>query len=223
MIDDPKLTKLYLVFEYTRRGDLMTIQQGDAKAYSCVSYGVICYHMMSYDVMWCHMSAYINWSSSSVCRCEPLGDLDIFRIFRMVALGLQYLHLQNIVHGDIKPQNLWVGDDGIVKIAGFGILGGRAAAAMVGDDQLEEALGTPEYMSPELCEGKPHSGWLADVWAFGGTMYTLRFGKPPFLASQVMQQLEWLFTGIIRNTHKSNRHPHTPSSSSTTHVYRATQ
>ena len=148
VMDDPKVNKLYLVLEYMRRGDLMKIQQGDSKAYSC----------------------------------ERLGEVDTWRVTRQVALGLQYLHSQDIIHGDIKPQNLLVGDDGVVKIADFGI-----SKMLSGGDKLVDTAGTPAFMSPELCDGKQYSGRLADVWAFGGTMFMLRFGRPPFLAPQVLQ------------------------------------
>ena len=50
---------------------------------------------------------------------QPLSDLELWNIFRQVAAGIRYLHFQNVVHGDIKPQNLLVGDDGVVKIADF--------------------------------------------------------------------------------------------------------
>lgn len=46
-------------------------------------------------------------------------------------------------------------------------------------------VGTPTFMSPELCSGDSYSGQLADVWALGATMYMIRCGKPPFMAAQV--------------------------------------
>ena len=71
---------------------------------------------------------------------------------------------------------------GVVKIADFGI-----SKMLSGGDKLVDTAGTPAFMSPELCDGKQYSGRLADVWAFGGTMFMLRFGRPPFLAPQVLQ------------------------------------
>ena len=106
-------------------------------------------------------------------------------MFRQVACGLEYLHLQNIVHGDIKPQNLLVGEDGIVKIADFGI------SKMLAGDGAREALletaGTPAFMCPEICGGEPYDGPSADVWALGATMFMLRAGRPPFVADKVVQ------------------------------------
>ena len=103
-------------------------------------------------------------------RLLELLDLPVFRRHgcRQVALGLQYLHSQDIIHGDIKPQNLLVGDDGVVKIADFGI-----SKMLSGGDKLVDTAGTPAFMSPELCDGKQYSGRLADVWAFGCVLYEI--------------------------------------------------
>jgi len=53
--------------------------------------------------------------------CEPLSDLKTWYVSRQVLLGLKYLHDNDIVHGDLKPQNLLVSDTGVVKLADFGI------------------------------------------------------------------------------------------------------
>jgi serine/threonine protein kinase/serine/threonine protein phosphatase PrpC len=111
-----------------------------------------------------------------------LPDLELWNIFRQVVAGVRYLHFQNIVHGDIKPQNLLVGEDGVVKIADFGI-----SKMLQGEEQkLVDAAGTPAFMSPELCKGESFSGPLADVWAIGATIFMLRFGSPPFVAGNVI-------------------------------------
>lgn len=123
-------------------------------------------------------------SKSYICDC--MNERALWHVFRQVGCGLEYLHLQNIVHGDIKPQNLLVGDDGVVKIADFGI----SKMLQPGEDQqtkLIETAGTPAFMCPEMCAGKSYSGTAADVWAFGATMFMLRFGQPPFVAEKVLQ------------------------------------
>lgn len=79
-------------------------------------------------------------------------------------------------------QNLLVSEEGIVKIADFGI-----SKMLLGSAQkVEDAGGTPAFMAPELCEEKPFSGQLADVWAIGATMFMLRFGHPPFMANTIL-------------------------------------
>ena len=75
-----------------------------------------------------------------------------------------------------------LGEDGLVKIADFGISQMLSASGQ----KLADAAGTPAFMSPELCEGKSFSGQLADIWAIGATMFILRFGHPPFLAKSII-------------------------------------
>jgi [calcium/calmodulin-dependent protein kinase] kinase len=110
-------------------------------------------------------------------------------IFQVVA-GIKYLHDQNIVHGDIKPQNLLVGsaatgEGRVVKIADFGI-----SHMVFGSTQkLLDTAGTPAFMSPEICSGTAFSGQLADVWAVGATMFMLIYGRPPFVAAQVGKEI----------------------------------
>lgn len=66
-----------------------------------------------------------------------LTEVELWNIFRQVLCGIKYLHYQNIVHGDIKPQNLLVNEDDIVKIADFGI------SKMIhgGNEKLKDASG----------------------------------------------------------------------------------
>ncbi|KAG1713223.1 hypothetical protein DVH05_000943 [Phytophthora capsici] len=117
---------------------------------------------------------------------ENLRDRDLHSVFLQVILGLAYLHEQKIVHGDIKPQNLLVGDKDVVKIADFGI-----SQSLYGSKQkIADVAGTPAFMSPEMCSGEEYSGQLADVWALGATIFMLKFGNPPFLAKSAMQMFE---------------------------------
>ncbi|KAG2760952.1 hypothetical protein PC129_g9044 [Phytophthora cactorum] len=117
---------------------------------------------------------------------ENLRDRDLHSVFLQVILGLAYLHEQKIVHGDIKPQNLLVGEKDVVKIADFGI-----SQSLYGSKQkIADVAGTPAFMSPEMCTGEEYSGQLADVWALGATIFMLKFGNPPFLAKSAMQMFE---------------------------------
>ena len=158
VLDDPNVNKMYLILEYMKKGDLINILQRNNP------------HANSDDAM-------------LTGGFTPLSDLELWNIFRQVAAGIRYLHFQNIVHGDIKPQNLLVGEDGVVKIADFGI----AKMLHASGQKLVDSSGTPAFMSPELFDtGGSFSGQLADIWAIGATMFMLRFGAPPFIAKNIV-------------------------------------
>lgn len=89
-------------------------------------------------------------SKSTDGTCMPMDDNELHCVLLQVLLGLMYLHDQKVVHGDIKPQNLLVGDHGRVKIADFGI-----SQSLYGSKQkLLDSAGTPAFMSPEMCSGE---------------------------------------------------------------------
>ena len=83
-------------------------------------------------------------------KYKPLTDYELWSLFLQVLDGLKYLHDKKIVHGDIKPQNLLVGEGGIVKIADFGI----SQTLFASKQKLTDVAGTPAFMSPEMCSGE---------------------------------------------------------------------
>ncbi len=94
-----------------------------------------------------------------------------------VADALTRAHRLQIVHRDVKPDNILLSDDGHARLTDFGVahLGGLWAPMT----QVGTALGTVEYMSPEACQGLPASP-DHDLWAFGVTLYELLTGTTPF-------------------------------------------
>ncbi|HTF48928.1 MAG TPA: serine/threonine-protein kinase [Pseudonocardia sp.] len=106
----------------------------------------------------------------------PLGPRDVAAIGRQIADGLAAAHAAGIVHRDIKPGNVLIGPDGIVKITDFGV--SRAAD----DVQLTRTgliAGTPAYLAPETARGL-NPTTASDVFALGSTLYTAVEGEPPF-------------------------------------------
>mmetsp|Transcript_9981 Transcript_9981/g.13725 ORF Transcript_9981/g.13725 Transcript_9981/m.13725 type:complete len:1417 (+) Transcript_9981:52-4302(+) len=173
VLDDPNVNKMYLVLEYMKMGDLVNILKSRPKD-ETNNYGNT------------HENNVNNTSGFT-----PLSDYEVWNIFRQLASGIKYLHLRNVVHGDIKPQNLLLGEDGVLKVADFGISHMLSASGQ----KLADAAGTPAFMSPELCEGKSFSGQLADIWAIGATVFMLRFGHPPFIAKNIIN----LYSKIVND------------------------
>ncbi|XP_010425949.1 PREDICTED: serine/threonine-protein kinase GRIK1-like [Camelina sativa] len=88
-----------------------------------------------------------------------------------------YLHAHNVIHGDIKPDNLFVTSTGRVKIGDFSV----SQVFKDDDDQLRRSPGTPVFTAPECCLGITYSGKSADTWAVGVTLYRMILGVYPFL------------------------------------------
>ncbi|KAH7691467.1 calcium/calmodulin-dependent protein kinase kinase protein [Dioscorea alata] len=99
------------------------------------------------------------------------------RYLRDIVAGLIYLHAHNIVHGDIKPDNLLVTSNGNVKIGDFSV----SQVFEDDNDELRRSPGTPVFTAPECCLGVTYHGKAADTWAVGVTLYCMVVGQYPFL------------------------------------------
>jgi len=87
--------------------------------------------------------------------------------------GLQYLHSNNIVHRDIKPQNILIDKNNVCKIADFGF-----ARYKDQDKLLETMCGSPLYMAPEIIKHQ-HYSMKADIWSVGVVFYQMLTGQQP--------------------------------------------
>ena len=105
----------------------------------------------------------------------PLSDVADF--LRQICDGLEAAHQAGVIHRDLKPGNILVGERGAVKIIDFGL----ATTALAGDALTATGamLGTPNYMAPEQVRGKPVDA-RTDVYALGALAYHLVCGRPPF-------------------------------------------
>jgi serine/threonine protein kinase len=108
----------------------------------------------------------------------PLAEkLDLIE---SLADGLEYAHLRGIVHRDVKPANLMLDPDGVLKILDFGI----ARVSNSGLTQVGTLMGTPNYMSPEQIEGRPVDR-RSDIFAVGVVIYELFTGTKAFAGDTV--------------------------------------
>ena len=96
-----------------------------------------------------------------------------------LASALGCAHRCGIIHGDVKPANIMVTDDGHVKLSDFGIA--RFATQVSGSGRV---MGTPAYLAPEQILGEPHSS-RSDLFSLGIVLYQMLTGIPPFDGSSV--------------------------------------
>ncbi len=97
--------------------------------------------------------------------------IDALRIIRQAANGLSAAHERELVHRDVKPENLFLLDDGTVKVLDFGLA--------MGFDKSNERVGTPHYMAPEVCKTGAISP-ANDIYGLGISLFHLLTGSPPY-------------------------------------------
>jgi DNA-binding beta-propeller fold protein YncE len=125
-------------------------------------------------------------SLGQILRDGPLPLPRAKRLALQVAEALAYAHSQQIVHRDIKPDNVMVLDGDEVKVTDFGI-----ARLLQPDTSLHTIattgmrMGTPLYMAPEQIEGKKVDG-RTDIYALGAMLYHMVTGRPPFEGSDAL-------------------------------------
>ncbi len=114
------------------------------------------------------------------------------------ARGLRFAHRHGMVHRDVKPANLMLNDQGVVKVADLGLVKtpelldldeddgvqpserSSLAAATANVTLMNSAMGTPAYMAPEQVENAAGVDHRADIYSLGCTLYALLTGRPPF-------------------------------------------
>lgn len=123
------------------------------------------------------LSSKIRRNAQKMCY---FTEDDILDWFVQICLALKYVHDQKILHRDIKCQNIFITRGNIVKLGDFGI----AKILQNTLDLAKTCIGTPYYLSPEICENKMYDS-KSDVWALGCVLYELATLRRPFVAGNV--------------------------------------
>jgi serine/threonine protein kinase len=152
--------------------------------------------------------AIARFHADSALKSDPgrqsLELRKLLRRFTDVCNAIEYAHSRGVLHRDIKPGNIIVGQHGETLVVDWGLAKatGRSepgaeertlvpsSASGSAETLPGSALGTPAYMSPEQARGEiEHLGPRSDVYSLGGTLYCLLTGQPPLEADDVFEVL----------------------------------
>ena len=144
---------------------------------------------------------YINGGNlfSFVKKRRKLSEKMAKFLFRQIILGIQHIHSKNVVHRDIKLENLLIDFNNNVKICDFGI--GKVLNSE--NEILYDKCGTPMYMAPEIIlstKEKGYKGFPVDIWSSGITLYIMLSGNLPFNIKNKKEKKE----NISLNSIKTN-------------------
>lgn len=117
-------------------------------------------------------------------RSEHLPEKQIIKWLTQLLMAVKYTHANRIIHRDIKSQNIFIEKNDRLRLADFGI--SKALESTMA--QAKTFIGTPYYLSPELCEGSPY-GPPSDVWAVGCVAYEMASFRTPFHAARNLPDL----------------------------------
>jgi CTD kinase subunit alpha len=115
-----------------------------------------------------------------------ISDMQIKQIGVQIVTGLEYLHQNGYLHRDVKPSNIMIDRQGVVKLADFSITT-KVRPEMTGNTT------TRYYRAPELMYGEKHYSFEIDIWSLGCTLAELMLHESIFQGTTDISQLEKIF------------------------------
>lgn len=115
------------------------------------------------------------------CECKLSKDVNVDPLTVVLGIveGLKHLYVNNIVHRDLKPDNILM-KNGVPKIIDFGF-----AKTILGPfEMMNEHLGTPLYMAPQMLDTMPYTS-KCDIWSLGTTLHELIYKTDPYKARDI--------------------------------------
>ncbi|ORC92245.1 protein kinase [Trypanosoma theileri] len=170
VINDPKSESLYLIMEYVMHGPIARVEEWDLSEKG---------ELENSELL--KMVA----RNGKLMGCEPLAQSKCLVYLRQLLSGLHYLHKHNVIHHDIKPDNILCDCNNRVCISDFGV----SEILLQSTDNKENPLkshlggGTLLYTAPEVFEASsnhPSNPFFFDVWTLGITLYLILVGVAPF-------------------------------------------
>jgi serine/threonine-protein kinase len=114
-----------------------------------------------------------------LAKGKIFNEQEALEIIIQLAKALAHAHAQGLIHRDVKPKNIMINTDNVVKLADMGLA--RATSdAEAAKSEAGKAFGTPYYIAPEQVRGQVNIDGRADIYALGATLYHMITGKVPF-------------------------------------------
>ncbi len=159
--------------------------QKEAKLLSSIDsvYVVRCYNSFEEDknlhivMEYCDAGDLSQYLNRNMTVGKYLPEDKIWKYFIQMALGISHIHYRKILHRDIKSMNMFMNKEDKIKIGDLGV-----AKVLMQTQFAKTFVGTPYYLSPEICEEKPYNE-KSDIWALGCILYEMCTYKHPFNAS----------------------------------------
>ncbi|XP_064595853.1 serine/threonine-protein kinase Nek9-like [Liolophura sinensis] len=111
---------------------------------------------------------------------RPLEEKEVLGMFQQIVAAIRHVHEHNILHRDLKTANIFLTKEGVVKVGDFGI----SKMLSTSNKGANTVLGTPYYISPEMCEGKAYND-RSDIWALGCILYEIACLQKTFEGSNL--------------------------------------
>ena len=123
---------------------------------------------------------------------KHLPEAEAKSIFRQVVYGLAHIHSRNVLHRDIKLDNILLDSEGGVKICDFGV-----SKIVDKHKVINDQCGTPAYIAPEIITNIGYKGFYVDHWSLGILLYAMLCGTVPFKASNMTELHELIKEGTF--------------------------
>jgi eukaryotic-like serine/threonine-protein kinase len=197
---DRKVALKILPSEFAEDADRMSRFVREAKSASALNHPniITIYEIGESDGTHFIATEFIDGKTlTEYAKANRLDYKSVLEIALQVASALQIAHAANIVHRDIKPDNVMIRADGLAKILDFGIAklnappnnaGEEDATAIKSNTQAGMIIGTANYMSPEQAAGKAVDA-RSDIFSFGVVLYEMLSGHLPFAGGTVMEMI----------------------------------
>ena len=112
------------------------------------------------------------------------------KLFKQIIEAIGYVHSRQVVHWDIKLDNILLDGKGNIKIGDFGV-----SRILKDNETMREQCGTPAYIAPEILLDKGYSGYKCDIWSAGVVLYSMLYGSVPFKAGNMNELHDLILKG----------------------------